>query len=360
MNPYSKLPAQAYWRTGVARHAGSGKLLPKLWSPKIALSREDSFLTVGSCFAQHIGEALHRAGLNRMLVEKAPAVLPEKMREQFGYGLFSFRTGNVYTASMLLQWLRWMADPSRMDREIWGEGDEFHDPVRPSIEPGGFESVDDLFAARDATLSALRRGIEQADVFIFTLGLTETWSNVETGLVYASCPGTQAGDFDPDRHQFTNARFATVLDQLQQIRDLLHGVNPRMRMILTVSPVPLTATAVPGAHVLVSTVKSKSILRAVAGEMADLHDDVDYFPSYELVSHPALSLPMFEADRREVTPEGVAFVMRHFLAGLGIDEVDAGPPRPDEDAQARARADIALAEGDAICDEVELDKYNEN
>ena len=52
--------------------------------------------------------------------------------------------------------------------------------------------------------------------------------------------------------------------------------------------------------------------------------------------------------------------MRHFLAGLGIDEVDAGPPRPDEDAQARARADIALAEGDAICDEVELDKYNEN
>ncbi|WP_378942425.1 GSCFA domain-containing protein [Paracoccus sp. R86501] len=360
MNPYSKLPAQAYWRTGVARHAGTGKLLPKLWSPTIPLSTDDGFLTVGSCFAQHIGKALHHAGLNRMLVEKAPAMLPEKMREQFGYGVFSFRAGNVYTASMLLQWLQWMVDPSRMDREIWVDGDECFDPVRPSIEPGGFESPDDLFAARDATLSAMRQGIEQGSVFIFTLGLTETWRNAQTGLVYASCPGTQAGDFDPDRHQFTNARFATILNELEQIRDLLHAVNPKMRMILTVSPVPLTATAVPGAHVLVSTVKSKSILRAVAGEMADLHDDVDYFPSYELVSHPALSLPMFEADRREVTAEGVAFVMRHFLAGLGVDDASAGPPRPDDDADALARADIALAEGDAICDEVELDKYNEN
>jgi hypothetical protein len=361
INPYTKLPAQAYWRTGVARHSGKGKVIPNLWTPSTGLDGTERYLTVGSCFAQHIGKALDAAGLDRMLIENAPSFLSSSMQEQFGYGMFSFRLGNVYTAAMLLQWLRWMQNPTSQDHEIWTDGDAFFDPVRPSIEPGGFETERDLFNARNRTLAAMREGIDQADVFIFTLGLTETWMNANTGLVYASCPGTQAGQFDGEQHKFSNATFSQTMADLVSIRKILKLINPDIRLLLTVSPVPLTATAVPGTHVLVSTVHSKSVLRAAAGEMAYEFDDVEYFPSYEIVSHPSLGMPMFEADRREVTKDAVAFVMKHFLAGLGIDDTKlAANPIDAKSEMLAQKIDEALAEGDAICDEVELDKYNEN
>lgn len=360
-NPYTKLPAQAYWRTGVARHSGTGRVLKDLWRPAAGIRKDHGFLTVGSCFAQHIGRALATANLNRMIVEKAPAFLPASMHEEFGFGIFSFRTGNVYTSAMLLQWLRWARDGAAQDREVWTDGTAFFDPVRPSIEPGGFETEEDLFAARDATLAAMRKGIEDADVLIFTLGLTEMWVNSDTGLVYASCPGTQAGTFNSETHRFANASFASVSRDLAEIRDILHAMNPAIRLLLTVSPVPLTATAVPAAHVLVSTVRSKSVLRAAAGEMAEAFDDVDYFPSYEIVSHPSLGIETFEADRREVRKDAVAFVMAHFLNGLGVEPGSDGPTPPQPaDMAMHARIDQALAEGDAACDDLELDRFNEN
>ena len=48
------------------------------------------------------------------------------------------------------------------------------------------------------------------------------------------------------------------------LRDLLRDYNENMRFILTVSPVPLVATA-GSEHVLAATLYSKSVLRAVAG-----------------------------------------------------------------------------------------------
>ncbi|WP_428660504.1 GSCFA domain-containing protein [Reyranella sp.] len=50
--------------------------------------------------------------------------------------------------------------------------------------------------------------------------------------------------------------------------------RPGVRFLLTVSPVPLKASASQN-HVLAATTYSKSVLRAVAGQLADTYDDVD-------------------------------------------------------------------------------------
>ena len=54
-------------------------------------------------------------------------------------------------------------------------------------------------------------------------------------------------------------------------------------MILTVSPVPLVATAA-GKHVLVATTYSKSVLRVACEEVCQKAADVMYFPSYEIIT----------------------------------------------------------------------------
>lgn len=345
-NPYLAQPTKAFWRGGVADVAPLG--VRELWSPKYPVGRDDRVVTAGSCFAQHIGRALRRNGFSWWDAEPAPKGL--KDASTFGYGVFSFRTGNIYTTALLRQWLQW-AVRRDVSAEVWEKDGRWYDPFRPAIEPEGFASEEELRAARLSTLNAIRRAC-RASVFVFTLGLTEAWTNKDSGVVYPACPGTLAGDFDPDQHVFVNYTAAQVARELRRAMVLARKINPDLRFLLTVSPVPLTATAT-DQHVMVATTYSKSVLRAVAGDFAQ-EEGVDYFPSYEIITAPAFKGMFFEPNLREVRPEGVEFVMETFFR-------DLERTYPDIFVQpaAEAGADDARDEDDVICEEMALADYED-
>ncbi|MEI4471153.1 GSCFA domain-containing protein [Frigidibacter sp. MR17.24] len=313
-NPYSGLPSEAFWRSAVAEPLtrGAPERIAGLWSPKFPIGPQDRIVTAGSCFAQHIGRALSARGYGWVDAEPAPAGLAPEARLARHYGTFSFRTGNIYTANMLAQWLDWALDKGQMPERHWERDGRVYDPFRPAIEPQGFDSLAALAASRARTLAAIREAVREATVFVFTLGLTESWQERETGLEYAICPGTVAGRFDPERHHFVNHDFDDTLLRLGDAIGLLRSVNPAIRVLLTVSPVPLTATA-SGDHVLVATGWSKAVLRAVAGEIAAEDAGVDYFPSYEIITGPPFAGRFYAENLRQVRPEGVAFVMDSFF-----------------------------------------------
>lgn len=343
MHPYEDLPGQAFWRSGVAE---ADPLAPEaLYRPKFALGADAAIATAGSCFAQHVGRALREAGANVLDAEPAPPGCPPAVARAYGYGTYSARYGNIYTTRQLLQLLRDARDARA--EGVWRRGDRFHDPLRPTIEPEGFVSAAEALTLRLVHLQAVRRLFAQTTHFIFTLGLTECWADRATGRVWPTCPGVVAGEFDPARHQFLNLRFAEILDDLTQARALLQAMRPGMRMILTVSPVPLTATA-SGQHVLAASTRSKAVLRAVADEFAATHADVDYFPSYEIVTNPAARGRFFQPNLREVTPEGVAVVMRSFLAAHGLTTPARRRPGPDT---------AVAAPDDVICEDILLEAF---
>jgi hypothetical protein len=62
-------------------------------------------LTAGSCFAQHISRALVKSGFTWIDSEPAPATVDPAEATADGYGVFSFRTGNIYTPALLKQWI---------------------------------------------------------------------------------------------------------------------------------------------------------------------------------------------------------------------------------------------------------------
>ncbi len=95
-------------------------------------------------------------------------------------------------------------------------------------------------------------------------------------------------------------------------------------MILTVSPVPLVATAA-GQHALVATTYSKAVLRVAADQVARTCSDVAYFPSFEIITGNYNRGAYFAEDCRSVTEEGVSHVMRVFLRHFTEQEV-ADPP----------------------------------
>lgn len=345
-NPYSNLPETAFWKTGVAQLDSLD--IDLSWQPKFPITRSTSTITVGSCFAQHISTALKKNGFNWLDSEPAPPDLPSEAHEKNNYGVFSFRTGNIYTAALLKQWIDW-ALGEEPDQEFFQEGERFFDPFRPSLNEQGFASPEHMQAGRRITLAAIRSAVQQANLFIFTLGLTEAWVN-RNGVVYPMCPGTVRGEFSPHDHQFHNYDYSEIVDDLNAVFDALRQLNPTLQFLLTVSPVPLTATA-SGEHVLTATCHSKSVLRAAAGALAKTRADTDYFPSYEIITAAPFKGQFFEANLRSVKPEGVSFVMRQFLKGIGVAQTAAPAPR--------RQVTESLTENE-ICDDIILDSWNQS
>ena len=307
-NPYTTLDQNKFWRTGVAmRHMLD---IDSLWAPKFNINPEDKVVTFGSCFAQHIGKALRRNGYSWHITEPFPDGLQDPSR--FNYDIFSCRTGNIYTTSLLLQWVKWAILNETSPNEVWVNDNRYFDPFRPKIEINGFHSYEEMILSRQQSITAFASAIKSAKFFVFTLGLTESWINNESGYEYPMCPGTVAGDYDAKKHVFKNQLFGFILQNLFEAITIMRTVNSNLKFILTVSPVPLTATYSKN-HVLVATMESKSILRAVAGQLAVSQGYIDYFPSYEIINSPVFRGVFFEPNQRSVNHTGVDFVMKSFF-----------------------------------------------
>ena len=345
-NPYAQLPERSFWKLAIANRSLFD--VSEVWVPRFHIQQEQKVVTFGSCFAQHIGRALRARSFNWHTAEKAPAILSAANAKRFNYDVFSARTGNIYTTSLLLQWARWALGEAKPPEEYWEQDGRIFDPFRPAIEPDGFESLDEMLVSRQAALKAFRRCILDADYFVFTLGLTESWKHATEGHEYPVCPGTVAGKFDETLHVFRNQSFSEVYANLKASMDLISKSNPNIKFVLTVSPVPLTATNT-GQHVMVATMSSKSILRAVTAQIQSEREDVDYFPSYELINSPVTKAIFFEPNQRGVTTHGVGFVMGHFFRSL---EEKFGAYHADEEATPTQED-----QSDLVCEEEILQAF---
>lgn len=334
MSPYKDRPPRAFWRTGVSEQPSLK--IANLYRKRFSLSPSMKIATAGSCFAQHIAKRLRSVGYSVIDREPTPPMLPEAFAPSFGYGLYSARYGNVYTTRQLLQLAREAFGEFTPTDAVWTKDGRYYDALRPSVEPQGLASAAEVGAHRKSHLAHVAAMLRDVDVMVFTFGLTETWEHKASGTVYPTAPGTIAGTYDPEVHAFRNLTHAEVLEDFLAFRELLRAINPKVKFLLTVSPVPLTATAT-DEHVLAATIYSKSVLRAVAGELYHRFEDVDYFPSYEIVaSHPSKGA-LYEDNLRAVAESGVDVVMSAFFAEHG--SAAGGQPEEPRRAAVAAAAD---------------------
>ncbi|MEO0750690.1 MAG: GSCFA domain-containing protein [Pseudomonadota bacterium] len=317
-NPYETQPQRAFWRSAVSDL--SPIEMDGVYEPRFEITQDMRISAAGSCFAQHIARQFRLRGYNFMDFEPAPAMIDALMADEFGYGHYSARYGNIYSVRQLVQLFDRAGGRFEPEDHVWETDGRFFDPFRPSIQPGGFASEGECLLERQHHLSKVSTILEHTDIFVFTFGLTEAWENTRDGAVLPTCPGTIAGAFDPEIYAFKNFRFNEILEDAQAFIAFARQHNPDMRFLFTVSPVPLTATAT-DQHVLPATVYSKSVLRAVVGELMLEHSFVDYYPSYELVaSHPMRGV-FYRPNMRQVASEGVARVMDIFFRAHGGGQV---------------------------------------
>jgi len=317
-HPYKGLSATKFWNKFVSDKAW--REVEFIDSPKFKIKTSDKVVAAGSCFAQHISRYMNKVGLSILNYESPHPLLINYNGDVEGYNQFSARYGNIYSSSQCLELIQQALGIIPMIEDFVEESSRWYDLIRPNIQKSGFTSLHEALSDRRYHLSQVSKMFHEADIFIFTLGLTEIWQNKIGNHTYPVCPGTLHGIFNEKIHTFKNLDYSTIFEDLKEILKILKIINPKLKIILTVSPVPLVATKTLQ-NVLVASSYSKSVLRSVVGDIEKLYDNVAYFPSYEIINSPASLGQYLANDLREVTENGVEHVMNCFLNSF-YDKVD--------------------------------------
>jgi hypothetical protein len=226
------------------------------------LPRTARVLTVGSCFADSIGERLRLNKVNTLV-------------NPFG---------TVFQPLALAQLLRAAAGEEQdwqqhvvEARGRWQSYD-FHSTI-------GAESPVELLQTIQETVRRVGDFVRTADVVVLTLGTAWAYRLRETGELVSNLHKLPAGLFEKELLTADE-----IVNSLAEVHALLRRMNPEIRIILTVSPVRHIKDTLPLNAV------SKSVLRVACHYLSELLPNVSYFPAYELLTDDLRDYRFYAAD----------------------------------------------------------------
>jgi len=263
--------------------------------------------SMGSCFAREIRKALLSKGYNYITEETHhPAAVHASAAWERVYNSFSIRQIFEYTFETWQPDLRWWRSP---------ETNRIQDPYRRILLYDTLEAAEADFA-RHRIYS--RRALQNAEVLILTLGLTEIWQDRVDGAVICLPSGPYVNEGgDMARYRFRVSRYPENLENLERIHAIMAVHNPACRILLTVSPVHLWATFRKDLDVISASCNSKSTLRAAVDEFSARHENVFYFPAFEMagIYRPMTGRTVFATGNENfhVNAETVGFIMEQFF-----------------------------------------------
>ncbi len=143
----------------------------------------------------------------------------------------------------------------------------------------------DLRSLLTQTLTDVAGAIRRADFLLLTLGTAMVYRHTETGKVVANCHKMPGVLFEKFLYSYDY-----LLDDMKRLLKTLHKANPKLTVVLTVSPVRHTRDTLPMNSV------SKATLRTVAHELTVWNKRVHYFPAFELMTDDLRDYRFYEAD----------------------------------------------------------------
>jgi hypothetical protein len=301
-------PSPKFPNSASARYAAA-EYFPVNPKPKFKIENTDSIFTIGSCFARNVENKLLKSGFN-VLTSDFSLDAEYYMGDNDG----SAHRGvlNKYNPhSMATEVLRALGHLQNIPDNGFIEVSEdlWFDPQASRVKPNTLPVISMI---RD-NLNNVSSRIRHASVVFITLGLTETWYDSKTGLSLNQPPNPVHIRSLGDRISFKNSNCLDVVGNLEQMIGAINEANGgNTKILITVSPVPMGSTF-SGVDVVIANTHSKSTLRAAASIIVDKYENVDYFPSFEIVTNSPRDLAWKE-DGAHVQNEMVGFVIDTFAA----------------------------------------------
>jgi hypothetical protein len=223
------------------------------------ITHQDSILTLGSCFADVIG---NRLAENKFSVDINPF-------------------GTVYNPVSIFKLLSQAANNTSFTKEgiVESQGIYQHFDLHSKFGKGAKE---ELQAEVQQLEQKTTKALTEAKWLIVTLGTAVVYEH--SGEIVANCHKVPASQFSKKILSVKE-----VIRAYENVRNQLFQVNPNIQMIVTVSPVRHVKDT------LVVNSQSKSILRVAATEMT-VFPEVSYFPSYEIMMDDLRDYRFYEKD----------------------------------------------------------------
>lgn len=253
-----------------------GLLLPNI-NPKVQLEINDSVFTIGSCFAREVEDVLVEHGLRVPTADFAAPSEEAPGRPN--------RILNQYNPATMLQCVE-SIDRKANDHGLYQtENDQVIDALLATgSRPVSYQRATER---RRQITNLYQSGLDTSRNVVITLGLVEAWFDRQCELYLNEAPPRSEIKRYPNR--FELRRF-DVEDCIHTISRLVEKLSEGVQrtIILTVSPVPLQTTFC-GGDAVVANSYSKAVLRVAAELVCENFDNVEYFPSFEIVSTSGLS-----------------------------------------------------------------------
>ncbi|WP_024517848.1 GSCFA domain-containing protein [Bradyrhizobium sp. Tv2a-2] len=205
------------------------------------INKSTKFFTMGSCFARNLSRSLVTNGYVSHHME-----ISEYINTTFANRVF-------------VDWLS--------DRDI-------DDAIRErivSLLPGGW--------SKENTLQVLRN----SDVFILTLGVAPAFFDRVTGDFVLPRPTALNSRVLAEKYVFRTTSVRENVENVTYLLDFIRKISPGIKVVVTVSPVPLVASFEHESAVQADCL-SKSTMRLVAHEVVN-HSNISnilYWPSFEV------------------------------------------------------------------------------
>lgn len=268
--------------------------------PKFKLPLSGKYFTIGSCFARNVENSLRSAGINVLsTIDKLPG-------DYFEIGGES-RSGyqNVYTPGAILEAVK-LASTKSPYSAIVGSEEKSIDLLTSGLKPLDLGTVRTI----RESLIKMYNMLPDADALIITLGYNESWYHLPSQTYINRTPSHVSLRRKIDDFEFELLDYAKSFELVDSAINRVQELAPNCKVILTVSPVPLSATF-SNKDIVTANQLSKSTLRVVASAISEKYSHVDYFPSYEIIMNSERSKTFLD-DGIHVRAEAVNNVIRQF------------------------------------------------
>ncbi len=247
---------------------------------------QHQLLSMGSCFAEHIGQRLldykFQAQLNPFGISYNPASIAN--------GLSYILSDKIFEADDLFY-----------DRECW------HSLAHHSRFSHSDQAV--CLDLINKELRTARERLQNLDVLMLTFGTAHVFHQLsgagfrqnEEQHIVNNCHKLPADCFE--RRLMT---VEEIVSTLQPILQEIKTIHPKIRVILTVSPVRHLRDG------LVESKLSKSILLVAVHQLCQQLDIATYFPAYELIMDDLRDYRFYAADMVHPNDVAVNYVWEQF------------------------------------------------
>jgi len=228
----------------------------------VSIQLHSRIVTIGSCFAEVMGRQLADNKLN----------------------VLNNPFGTLFNPVSIAKLLSAALDGRGPDADLFVERDGlwFHYDFHSSFWATSREQLEQQLLDQ---LAQTGEALRQANWLILTLGTSMVYRHLETDKVVANCHKMRGDGFEKYLYTYEHTHHI-----LTEVVHKLKRVNPGLQVLLTVSPVRHTRDSLPLNQV------SKSTLRVISHELTVWHDDVYYFPAYELMMDDLRDYRFYEAD----------------------------------------------------------------